>query len=174
MSHVFLIGMPGAGKTWWGSKVAPLLGMPFTDLDAQLMYRYRDTIAGMFEKYGEEGFRQREHDLLALLIHNLSEPAVIACGGGTPCFHDNLELMKAAGVVVYLKCEIPQLVWNLEGDTERPLLSAADAGMPQKLQTLLHQREPVYNQADMAIDVNQLELSTFEQTIRSCTKRQSS
>ena len=172
MTHVFLIGMPGAGKTWWGSRVAALLNMAFTDLDEQLMYRNRDTIPAMFEKFGEAGFRQREHDLLQLLIANLTTPTLIACGGGTPCFHDNMRILKAAGSVIYLQCGIDILLDHLGSGSERPLLPVADRR--QKLEQLLAARAAVYEQADLTIDVNQLELSTFEQSIRSCIKRQSS
>ena len=171
MRHVFLIGMPGAGKTWWGSRVAPLLKMPFTDLDEQMMFRYKETIPALFERYGKDGFRQREHDLLKLLITNLTSPTIIACGGGTPCFHDNLQLMKNAGVVFYLNADVDLLSVNLENNTGRPLLAGGKEELPIKLQQLLAERSGIYEQADVVVDVNQLELSTFEQIIRSCIKR---
>lgn len=172
MRLVFLIGMPGAGKTWWGGRVATELGIDFIDLDGQLAHQYRDTISGMFERFGEEGFRQKEQIMLQLVTANLSRSTIIACGGGTPCFHDNMRLMKECGVVVYLKSSIERLEYNLNDLKDRPLFGEALRDMRGILHILLDERRNVYEQADVTIDLDNKEVSIFEEIIRTCIERQ--
>src|SRR3569833_1459820 len=120
---IFLIGMPGAGKTFWGRQLAPALRIQFVDLDEYIVEHEHAGISLIFEDSGEPVFRQIETKYLMQLVSSVIEDTVIACGGGTPCFNNNMQLMKDAGTVIYLQTSIPQLLSNLSSDNEpRPLL----------------------------------------------------
>lgn len=142
---LFLIGMMGSGKTTTGKQLAGLLGWPFTDLDEFIEERQGCGIPDLFEKFGEPGFRKLEREALQTVLR-LDAPRVVACGGGTPCYYDNLTQMKDAGWVIYLETPVPVLVERLQSSTrERPLLVGED--LEAVLETLLEQRSAFYLQA---------------------------
>src|SRR5688572_23576380 len=119
---VFLIGMPGAGKSTLGRELAVLLNYPYFDLDAEIEQSAGISIPEIFSQFGEEYFRELESNILKKVSFS-AEKAVIATGGGTPCFHNNLEFMNAHGLTVYLKAG-PQILANrlVKTDlTNRPL-----------------------------------------------------
>ena len=91
---IFFVGMPGVGKTTGGNKMAIRHGMSFIDLDTIIEQGERKTIKDIFEQDGEEGFRTLEHKYLEDVINATTGNTIIACGGGTPCFHGNMQLMK--------------------------------------------------------------------------------
>jgi shikimate kinase len=159
----FLTGMPGAGKTHWGNLLAKQYQWPFFDLDRFIEENEKETIAGLFNKYGETGFRQMESDYLKKAIGNLSAPAIIACGGGTPCFFNNTELMKNSGSVIYLEATVDFLLGNINRNPGlRPLLTGKEDPLAF-LEMLLAQRKPFYEQADYILQANTLSLPIFAQ-----------
>ena len=89
MTRIILIGYMGAGKTTVGKALAKALGLPFYDLDWYIETRMRRTVKQIFDESGEEGFRRIEHNML----HEVAEfeNVVVSCGGGTPCFYDNID-----------------------------------------------------------------------------------
>ncbi len=163
-SHkVFLVGMPGVGKTYWGKKIADEYRMQFYDLDRWIETQEQNTIEEIFEMRGERGFRQIEHQRLIELIRHTSHNAVIACGGGTPCFHSNMRTMKLAGLVIYLESTIEQLVANIANDaTRRPLLHAT-TNITDTLRTLMMARRPFYEEAHVILRNNDISVATFGQ-----------
>ena len=111
----------GAGKTTVGKALAKALGLPFYDLDWYIETRMRRTVKQIFDESGEEGFRRIEHNML----HEVAEfeNVVVSCGGGTPCFYDNIDYMNAQAQVVYLKASPEVLHQHLKmGRAVRPLL----------------------------------------------------
>ena len=111
----------GAGKTTVGKALAKALGLPFYDLDWYIETRMRRTVKQIFDESGEEGFRRIEHNML----HEVAEfeNVVVSCGGGTPCFYDNIDYMNAQAQVVYLKASPEVLHEHLKmGRAVRPLL----------------------------------------------------
>ena len=100
MSHLFLTGFMGAGKTTVGRAVAARLGRPFLDLDAEIEARNGASVGDLFSQRGEEGFRQAEHEALASL--DGTPDAVVATGGGSVLRDDNRVLLRRLGTVVYL------------------------------------------------------------------------
>ena len=92
MNPIYIIGYMGAGKSTLGRKLAEVLGFDFIDTDIFIESRFRERIVDMFDRIGEEKFRLKEH----YVIEELSgmTDCVIATGGGLPCFHDNMKLMK--------------------------------------------------------------------------------
>ncbi|MBR3480286.1 MAG: shikimate kinase [Prevotella sp.] len=154
MTRIILIGYMGAGKTTIGRALAKELDVPFYDLDWYIESRRHKTVAQIFAEEGEEAFRRIEHNML----HEVAEfeDVVISCGGGTPCFFDNMEYMNAQGQVVYLKAEPQVLIDHLRmGRTERPLLKGKN---PEELEEFIKEqvraRESYYNQARYIFDVS--------------------
>lgn len=146
----FLIGMPGVGKTTFGDALATQLQLPFIDLDSYIEQREGCTIAQLFTK-GETYFRSVESDALLELLHR-KDAFVLACGGGTPCFNNNLQVMKSKGIVVYLKAEMSTILARIskQKSSVRPLLDSAIA-LQQQLTHLYQSRVFFYEQADAII-----------------------
>ena len=154
MKRIILIGYMGAGKTTVGKALSKELGIPFYDLDWYIESRRRKTVPQIFAEVGEEGFRQIERNML----HEVAEfeDVIISCGGGTPCFFDNMDYMNRQGQVVYLRCEPEVLQKHLMmGKTERPLLKGKS---PEELIAFIKEqlptREQYYNKAQYKLDVS--------------------
>jgi shikimate kinase len=122
---IFLCGMPGSGKSTVGKKLAARLGIRFIDLDTAIEERTGKSPAAWIVEEGEQAFRTIESEVLRAL--NSIEAAIVSCGGGTPCFNDNLSWMLQHGKVVYLEVPIGMLLQRLQqaDADERPLLSAS-------------------------------------------------
>jgi len=129
----------------------------FYDLDWYIESRMRKTVAQIFAEKGEEGFRKIEYNML----HEVAEfeNVIISCGGGTPCFFDNMDYLNQQGDVVYLKCE-PETLYKhlLMGKVERPLIKGKS---PEELIAYitnhLAEREPFYSRAKHTLDVTVLD-----------------
>ena len=121
MNRIFIIGYMGAGKTTVGKALAKELNIEFYDLDWYIEARMRKTVKQIFDEQGEEGFRRIENNML----HEVGEfeNVIVSCGGGTPCFFDNMDFMNRQGETVYLKATPEVLYGHLKmGKTVRPLL----------------------------------------------------
>lgn len=153
MIRIILIGYMGAGKTTIGKALAKELNIPFYDLDWYITSRMRKTVAQIFEERGEEGFRQIEHNML----HEVAEfeDVIISCGGGTPCFFDNIDYMNRQGQVVYLKVEPETLYKHLMmSKNDRPLLRGkSHEELIAFIREQLEKRELFYNKARYTLDV---------------------
>jgi len=153
-TKIFLIGMPGSGKSTLGKSLADLLGLEFVDLDHEIEKSCASTIGEIFGAKGEEAFRELEKKQLMKSIHQL--PAfLMATGGGTPCFFDNMELMTSSGLVVFLNLPVEVLAHRLnnKGLEQRPLLNILkEDSLVDELMAKLKARLPFYNQAHIVID----------------------
>mgnify|MGYP002672215452 FL=1 len=152
-SRIILMGYMGSGKTTVGRALAKDLNMPFYDLDWYIESRMRKTVKQIFDERGEEGFRVIERNML----HEVAEfeNTVISCGGGTPCFFDNIDYLNQQGETVYLKCTPEVLHKHLSmGKTVRPLLLNKT---PEQVKTYIEEqlqvREPFYSKAKHTVDV---------------------
>ena len=157
MTRIILIGYMGAGKTTVGKALAQDLQLPFYDLDWYIEERFRHTIPQIFAEKGEDGFRRVEQNVL----HEVAEfeDVVISCGGGTPCFFDNMDYMNRQAMTIYLKASPDVLFQHLKmGKTERPLLKGkTDEELKAYIQASLATREPFYSRARYTLDVSLLD-----------------
>ena len=146
---IFLIGMPGCGKSTVGKLLSNKLDYQFFDLDDVIETSTGKTIHELF-KNSENDFRRIEQTELKKVIE-LNTNVVIACGGGTPCFHDNMNDMLNAGTVVYLRTEIDVLEHRLKNESHlRPLLQS-NSNLLKRLTELLELRRVIYNKAQIII-----------------------
>lgn len=164
----FLIGFMGSGKSHWGIRLAERLGLPFFDSDLEIEQREQKTTPEIFAGEGEEYFRLAEKEVMEELI--VSHPAcVIATGGGTPCFYNNIELMKREGLVIWLNCPVDLLVSRLlDGKSGRPLLrDLDDEHLRQYIVKKLSDRSLYYRQAQLWVEEENLSIEKLLEQIES-------
>ena len=146
-----------AGKTTVGRSLAQALGQTFYDLDWYVEERFHTKIPRIFAEEGEARFR----DLERRMLHEVAafENVVLACGGGTPCFFDNMDYMNGAGQTFYLKASPQTIVQHLSMSRgERPLLKGLSADeLYGHVSGQLAEREPYYSRAHHIIDVDVLD-----------------
>ena len=154
MRRIILIGYMGAGKTTVGRQLALNLGLQFYDLDWYIEMRYHTRVADIFAKRGEEGFREIERNML----HEVAEfeNVVLSCGGGTPCFFDNMDYMNTCGETVFLNASPEALKAHLlMGKTQRPLIQGKS---PEELldfiKDSLQKRLPYYKKAKHTLSID--------------------
>lgn len=140
---IFLLGMPGSGKSTIGKLLAANINYPFLDLDKEIERRERKSISEIFESSGEKTFREMETEALREVIQKKGS-LVISCGGGTPCFNDNMELMNISGLTVYIDVPEATLVERTKRNTSRPLLQSDHL---TKISLLLNERAKFYTMA---------------------------
>jgi len=142
----------GSGKSTAGRKIASLLHWSFSDIDRLVEEREGCSVSELFALRGENYFREAESEVL----HSLSTRSrtVVACGGGTPCSRENIEVMKSTGVVVYLKLTAESLVERLQKSrTVRPLIHGAGSDeMKTRVEDMLGSRTCWYEMADLIVD----------------------
>ena len=154
MKRIILIGYMGAGKTTVGKALSKELGIIFYDLDWYIESRMRKTVSEIFAERGEEGFRKIEYNML----HEVAEfeDVIISCGGGTPCFFDNMDYLNQQGQVVYLKAD-PEVLYKhlMMAKVERPLIKGKSHDeLLAFIREQLEKREPFYTKARYTLDVS--------------------
>ena len=154
---IFLLGFMGVGKTTIGKKLAAALQYPFVDLDARVAEKHNMSVPDIFRYFGEAYFRKCEVDTLQELIHSY-DSFVLACGGGTPIYHNNMEIMNAAGTTIYMRAGIDFLISRIkQSPVVRPMVKKlSENGSENGLSTLFEQRKPLYEQALRIVDVEKL------------------
>ena len=158
MKPIFLIGLPGCGKTTLGRALARKLKLQFYDLDHYIEARFRTTVPEMFDKVGEEEFRRRE----AVMLREIGEmeDVVVACGGGTPCHHDNMEYMNSRGATVWLQASEPVLTDRIiRAKGRRPMFAGCKGRQEviDRLRKTETERTPVYSSAHYRFNGDELE-----------------
>lgn len=156
---IFLIGFMASGKTSKGKKLATKLGVPFYDLDQIIEERKGKTIVAIFETEGEDVFRKLEAETLRTFSKDTK--AVIALGGGTPCFKNNMEYINRFGTSVYLKRSEGRILGRLrQSKDKRPLVaSLTDDELKSYIEVSLTKRLPFYQQADIVFDADKSKLN---------------
>ena len=157
MRRIILVGYMGSGKTTIGKALSKETGMMFYDLDWYIESRMHKTVSQIFAERGEEAFRKMEYNML----HEVAEfeDVIISCGGGTPCFFDNMDYLSRQGDVVYLKASPDTLYKHLlMAKVERPLLKGKTQDeLIDYITSHLAEREPYYKKAHHVLNVDVLD-----------------
>jgi shikimate kinase len=150
--NIFFVGFMGSGKTFFGKKLSKKWNRPFVDLDLYIEQKMEKSIDSIFKEYGEHYFRKLENQFLKEL--SAQENLIISCGGGTPIFHNNLEIMKKSGIVIYIKQPKEILLGRLRRNKQkRPLVQKLnDDELKAFINHKLEEREKFYKQANIIIE----------------------
>ena len=156
----------GSGKTHWGKLLAQRLRLPFYDLDSIIVETEGMSISEIFQEKGEEYFRLQERDLLRDIIQK-HPSLVLSCGGGTPCFFNNIDFLKKEGVVVWLNTSIEALEARLTKEkATRPLIrDISDAEMRSYILKKMNDRRLYYEQADVHVEEATVTMESLLQQI---------
>jgi shikimate kinase len=161
MAKIFLIGFMGSGKTHWGSIWAQDLNIAFFDLDNQIEKAEKKTVTEIFEKKGEVYFREKE----ALVLRSFAQKdtCIISCGGGTPCFGNNIQWMNENGITIYLKATTQDILQRvLDEKDKRPLIkNLNETELLFFIEQKLNEREPFYTQATIVLQTDTLNNTTL-------------
>lgn len=148
--RIYLIGFMGSGKSYTSKRLAHRLGYPYTDLDELIESRAGKSITNIFAEDGEASFRKIEAETLRAT--RIFPTAVIACGGGTPCYHDNISWMNEQGMTVFLDVPAEILEQRLKNEADhRPVLQGGKS-ICETIQQKLAERRSFYEQAHLHIE----------------------
>ena len=165
--RIFLIGFMGSGKTHWGNHLAGQLNLSFFDLDQVIIEEEKRSVHDIFTESGEEYFRVKEKAVLENLVDQ-HVSFILSCGGGTPCYFNNIDFMRKYGTVIWLNTHVDILLQRLlKEKKQRPLLKGiADDDLRNYIVKKLNERRMYYEQADVIVDnENQISTGAFIQTI---------
>ena len=163
--HVFIIGMPGSGKTSLGRRAARELGLPFTDTDARILAAAQcEDMQALYDKCGEAGYRRAEHNMLVRVTREA--PGIVSTGGGMIIDPVNREIMRSWGLIILIERPLEDLLGDIKLERRPNLL---EKGLSE-VERLYGERMPIYHQtADIILRNNQgyhMGLYALEKTIR--------
>lgn len=158
--RIILLGYMGAGKTTLGKALAENLHLEFVDLDWYIESKQGKAISQIFAEQGEDEFRRIERDMLHEVASK--ENVVIAVGGGTPCFFDNIDFMNQQGKTVYIKASTDTLIAHIHmGKTRRPLIDGmTDDELHRYIDQSMCMREPYYIKAKHTLTIETIRLQS--------------
>lgn len=148
---LYLIGLPGSGKSFLGKQLAAEAHIPFIDLDQVIEQEAGVSVNRIFAEKGEAYFRNLE--AAALRQQSKTPEFVMACGGGTACFHDNMKFINESGKSIFLNISVTEIVKRITSEEKqnRPLLAGGKEELEDKLKSLLGKRIFFYNQAILTL-----------------------
>lgn len=166
MNNIILIGFMGCGKSSVGVRLSYELRIPLLDTDKEIERQHKAAVSEIFEKHGEEAFRNMETECLIGLLKDKDEK-IISVGGGLPLRSENRVLLKELGRVFYLRVSAETVCKRLAGDTTRPLLQGENP--KEKVRELLGKRSSIYEAAaDVIIDADD---KGFDELISEITEK---
>lgn len=162
---IYLLGFMGAGKSYWGKQLADHWKLHFYDLDEVIVAEEEMAISDIFATKGEDYFREKESRLLREISRK--ENFLISCGGGTPCFQDNMDFMNEHGTTIWLNPSIKIMVERLQRKKyKRPLIQdIEDEELVSFVEKKLAERQPFYQQSRYIISADNVSLDTFTENI---------
>lgn len=165
---IFLIGFMGSGKSYWARHLAESLQLPLLDMDEKIEKRTGLSITDIFSQRGEMYFRNMEHEMLKELINK--DEILLSCGGGLPCFNDNMTLMNQHGLTIWLDPPVEVMVDRLKRKKyKRPLLKdLSDGQLLEFVNEKLAERTAFYSQAKLIINPIDYSVESLTQKIMSC------
>jgi shikimate kinase len=162
----FLTGFMGTGKSYWGKLWSQANDLAFYDLDEEIEKAEGKTISEIFKQKGESYFRKKERQVLHSFFEK--DNFILSCGGGTPCYFNNMGKMGEKGATIYLKTDIDELVKRLSDEKEtRPLLKEVNDDMLKDfILQKLKEREPFYQKAMYHFNTKYLTAENFKRITR--------
>ena len=163
---VYLTGYMGSGKTTVGKKLARQLDYDFVDTDELIVAMAGKTVQAIFDTEGEDAFRLLEHSVLKSLANRIN--TVISTGGGTPCFFNNMQIMKKTGIVIYLKMHPNSILKRLKlAKNPRPLLrNIPEEELLPFITNQLIRREQFYLNAHFTIKGESLDIDEVVKIVK--------
>lgn len=163
--HIFLLGFMGSGKSHWGRLWAAAHNFNFIDIDEELEKQEQKTVAAIFETRGEDYFRQKETILLRSLTAQSN--SIVSCGGGTPCFFDNMAWMNKNGLTIFLEATTQFILKNIKNEKDkRPLIKDKDdAEILFFIDQKLKERQPYYSKAKIILQAEDLNIDSIKKVI---------
>lgn len=163
--RIYLIGYMGSGKSTVSKRLARMFHLRSYDLDELFEQRYKVSIPNFFEKYDESLFRRLESQLLKETA--ILENAVIATGGGTPCFYDNMDWMNHLGITIFLEMSLPGILYRVRNSKKkRPLLADKNEDeIARFVQEHLRHRNIYYSQAQLIIPAESIDYSAMADSV---------
>ena len=149
---IFLVGYMGCGKTTMAERLSAAMEIDFVDLDDFIVETEGRSISQIFVDEGEAGFRGIERRCLNEIV-NYDDDVVVSTGGGTPCFYDNMSVMNAGGITIYIQMDVKSLTYRLEhSKSERPLLAnMMGEELEEFARAQLEERKHFYEEANLTI-----------------------
>lgn len=157
--NIYLVGMPGSGKSLLGRLMAVELGRAFLDTDEEITRRMGMSPEEIIEQEGEPRLRSLEHQLLLEL--DTRDNLVVSTGGGLPVFHDNMRIMNEKGITLYLSLSAGKLWDRLKNDRRRPLSLSYEA-----TECLLERRGSLYDEAKITLSIGEELKENLDAAIR--------
>jgi len=160
--RIFLIGFMGTGKSHWGKIWASQHNLKFIDLDLEIERKNGLSVDEIFEKKGEDFFRITEAETLMDMERN--DNCIIACGGGTPCFKNNMDWMNKNGLTILLNSTPSKILENIINDNKaRPLLKKTNKGeLLFFIEMKLKERIDFYNKANVQLQAFELNSNSID------------
>lgn len=149
---IFIIGFMGAGKSTIGKKLALQKDVNFIDVDKEIELSEETSIAEIFNERGEEYFREIE----SRIIRRLQPNSIIACGGGLPCYNDNIKYINDKGVSIYLYADECNILKRIKKNiANRPLINdIKKKDLKSYVKSKVRERSDIYNKANFTINTN--------------------
>ncbi len=150
---IFIVGLMGSGKTSVGKILAKKVGRNFFDTDQEIIKNEKLDISQIFNKYGEDYFRELEHAILKKIISN--EGSIVSTGGGIVLKKENIDIMKDNGIIIFLNIDVETQIARLKNKKNRPLLK--NSNLEDDLKNMKNDRDKIYESiSNFKIDVSRI------------------
>lgn len=154
MDKIFIVGMPGSGKSTMARYLCSKTKFNYFDLDEEIEKKSLKSISQIFKDEGEDHFRFLETKLLKEIIKK-EKVFILSTGGGTPCFNKNMDVMKKNGITIFLNTSIDTLTERVSKKNKRPLFNSKN--IKETINDMFNKRIKYYNQSKFSINNNNKE-----------------